>query len=248
VRTFILVVWLSFISLCFADEVDDEIRQLSVITEQFPPLNYEQNGQLTGSSSEILKLMYQQLKIEMPEIEVLPWTRAYKLAQSSDAVLLYTLSRTVAREDMFQWVGHTHSSRTIVVTYAGSGVTSFDPTVDELDRIVAVRSDASFYALDEHQYPEDKIDLVDSIVDQYRMLLEQRVKLASVSEASFLKILETEAYKDFKYETLFVLKQNQGYFGFSKSVDKRVIERMQNALDSIHQEHLVILQKYGLSY
>ena len=79
-------------------------QALTVLTEESPPFNYTREGQLTGSSTEVVREILRRLK-QPVKIEVLPWARSYKLLQSQPNVALFSTTRTPEREDQFYWVG-----------------------------------------------------------------------------------------------------------------------------------------------
>lgn len=78
---------------------------LLVLTEENPPLNYSQDGSVTGCVTEIVRRLLKTTGNESTPIELYPWARAYKVAQERDNVVLYTTARTKDRETLFKWVG-----------------------------------------------------------------------------------------------------------------------------------------------
>ncbi|NNK96304.1 MAG: transporter substrate-binding domain-containing protein, partial [Desulfobacterales bacterium] len=54
-------------------------EELTVLTENLPPLNYVDNGKLVGPSIEIVKEIQKRVGTNEP-IHVYPWARAYKIA------------------------------------------------------------------------------------------------------------------------------------------------------------------------
>lgn len=74
-----------------------------VVTEDWAPFNYQDNGQPTGFSVELLQAALALLG-EQPVIEFLPWNRAYLIAQKKPDVLIFTMARTPEREALFHWV------------------------------------------------------------------------------------------------------------------------------------------------
>ncbi len=234
--------------LAQADELPDMLTQLTVMTEDYPPLNYLENGELTGASAEILHLVYTKLGVPFPDIEVLPWSRAYHLLQTDRPGMLFTMSRTSARENLFQWAGPTHASRTFLVTYGDSGIDRYDPATEHDLPVVAVKSDVTQYAMQELGYPETKIELVDSNTTLFHMLLNKREQLFSVADSPFGVIRKTEDFRDFPFVVLATTRNSQGYFAFSQAVDPAVVRAFQQALDSVRDEQLAILSKYGLNY
>ena len=77
---------------------------LTIVTEQYPPYNYEENGVVKGMSTEVVKAVLAELAIDA-KIRVYPWARAYEMASSQKNVLIYSISRIPEREPLFQWVG-----------------------------------------------------------------------------------------------------------------------------------------------
>ena len=74
-----------------------------IVTENYPPYNYQQNDQQLGLPTDIVKMVMDASGLEY-EIQFLPWTRAYNMPLEQDNVLIYTIIRTEERESLFHWV------------------------------------------------------------------------------------------------------------------------------------------------
>jgi polar amino acid transport system substrate-binding protein len=81
-----------------------DLSPVRVVTEEFPPYNYTENGRLTGVSTEIVEALLRELGMEL-DIKSMPWARAYELARDTPNVLVYSITRTPQRESLFKWVG-----------------------------------------------------------------------------------------------------------------------------------------------
>ncbi|OZB42199.1 MAG: ABC transporter substrate-binding protein [Alishewanella sp. 34-51-39] len=79
-------------------------ESLIMYTEHFPPYSFEQNQQITGLNTELVRRSCQIANIQC-EFRLLPWLRAYEAAQKDPRAGLYSTSRNPLREDAFQWVG-----------------------------------------------------------------------------------------------------------------------------------------------
>jgi len=77
---------------------------LQVVTEEWKPYNYKENGEVTGMSTEVVKATLEKAGISY-KIDVLPWARALKKARNEPNVLIYTIVRNKAREKKFKWIG-----------------------------------------------------------------------------------------------------------------------------------------------
>ena len=79
-------------------------QTLKVLTEEFPPYNYTDNGKITGFCTEVMRAVLRETRLQ-GEFQSLPWARAYETAQSTDSVLIYSIARNPQREKLFKWVG-----------------------------------------------------------------------------------------------------------------------------------------------
>nr|WP_315848987.1 transporter substrate-binding domain-containing protein [uncultured Rhodoferax sp.] len=90
---------------------------LQALTESLPPLNYEQDGKITGFASELLDLMVADAGISLQK-QLLPWVRAYDRATKPGDTVLYSLVRTPEREPLFRWVGPIGPRRILLYKWA----------------------------------------------------------------------------------------------------------------------------------
>lgn len=77
---------------------------LKVLTEEFPPYNYTDNGKITGFATAVVRATLEEAHIE-GDFQSLPWARAYETALDGDSVLIYSIGRSPQREKLFKWVG-----------------------------------------------------------------------------------------------------------------------------------------------
>ncbi len=89
----------------------DGIIKLRAVTSPFPPLQMLEEGKPGGYAVSILESLIKKVaqNIEQPiefEIEFLPWNRAFRTTSSDlPNILFFSLARSPARENLFQWVG-----------------------------------------------------------------------------------------------------------------------------------------------
>ena len=97
-------------------------QELTILTENMPPLNYVENGVLVGPSVEIVREIQRRVGSHEP-IQVYPWARAYKMSLEQENVVLFGMTHTEARHDQFKWIGPLATKRDILVAKKGSGIT-----------------------------------------------------------------------------------------------------------------------------
>lgn len=115
--------------------------ELTILTENLPPLNFVQDGVLVGPSVEIVREIQRRVGSSEP-IEVYPWSRAYSMALSDENVVLFSTTHTGERDDKFKWVGPLATKRDILVARKGAGM-RIDSLEDaqKVQRIGTLRDD-----------------------------------------------------------------------------------------------------------
>lgn len=220
---------------------------IEIVTEQYPPFNYEQEGIVGGVSTEILKEVLKELSIET-EINVMRWSSAYRRAQRRPNVLIYSIGRTPEREDDFHWIGvvapfdiyfYSLSKRTDIIIN----------NINDLKKytIGVVRNDMR------HQYLNEiggfKIITYRGTLDIFDALIEEKIDLMPVAELNFPYIVEhaNNYMKNFK-KVFFLeeLSKDGLYMAFSKNTDLNIVEDFKKALKKIKEDGLYeeIIRKY----
>ena len=96
-------------------------QELTILTENMPPLNYVKNGVLVGPSVETVREIQRRVGSN-EEIKVYPWARAYKMSLEQENVVLFGMTHTEVRHDQFKWIGPLATKRDILVAKKGSGI------------------------------------------------------------------------------------------------------------------------------
>lgn len=82
-----------------------QAAEIKAVTQNLPPFSMMVDGKVGGFSNELLDLMLKESGVKLTNREILPWVRAYAMAQQEPNTLIYTMARTPDREKLFQWVG-----------------------------------------------------------------------------------------------------------------------------------------------
>lgn len=77
---------------------------LTIITEEWPPLNYTENGEIKGFATEVIRLVMKELKVNYP-IVVLPGNRGSNLLHKGSRVMFYSYILTPERKSLHKWIG-----------------------------------------------------------------------------------------------------------------------------------------------
>lgn len=113
-------------------------QRLTLLTEELPPLNFTDQGALTGLSVDVVHEIQRRVGNTDP-IEVVPWARGYKDIQEMPNTVLFSTTRTEDRERLFQWVGPLARWEYVFYKKRGSPI-----TLDTLDAARDVGSIATY--------------------------------------------------------------------------------------------------------
>lgn len=124
---------------------------LNVVTEELPPYNMIENGQITGLCTDLVQAALEEAGVD-GYFEMLPWARAYDLAQHVDNVLIYSMSRTPERERLFQWVGNLVSVRWYLYAHTERPVKLLNLAEGRAHQVATVNQDSGEQYLQAHGF------------------------------------------------------------------------------------------------
>ena len=225
-------------------------NNITIVTEQLPPYNYQEDGVMKGMSTEVLQAVLQELNLDIP-IKVYPWARAYRMATALENVLIYSISRIAQRESSFKWVG--------VIAPVSFGVFALkkrpDIKVNSLDglrpyKLGTVQGDA----LDQYFTKKGFTNIVKSNSKEVsmKMFLMGRSDIWSVSKQTGVYLLKKAGISpNESVREILKLKEfsagNQ-YMAFSLATKDKVVNQFKEALKSIKKKGVYqnIIKKYEI--
>ncbi len=90
--------------LCLLLSAPARADYYQVVTEEWAPYNYSENGQLTGMTTEIVRAI---MKVTGHEFTIVlaPSMRASHILKMRPRTIMYSMFRTPEREHLYKWVG-----------------------------------------------------------------------------------------------------------------------------------------------
>ena len=234
---FILMLGFSFNTL------PQDVDNLVYMTEEYPPLNYIEDGKIKGLSVELLKLMWEKMGYPEQKIEVLLWAQGYKKALENKNHVLFSTIRTKEREPLFKWVGPIAASELVLV-----GLTKNKIKINSLEdakkySIGTVREDATEQILIQAGF--SKIQPVSKIKLNIKKLKAGRIDLLIYDKRSIYNEIKDLNYDAKEFEAIFKVDAESDHFAFHRGTPDLLIKKFQKALDSLADEHQAILKKYS---
>ncbi|MEW6983882.1 substrate-binding periplasmic protein [Colwelliaceae bacterium 6471] len=218
-----------------ANSVSAFAEQISVVTEDAYPLQYERANKVKGPATELLTAMLDRAELSYT-LEVFPWPRAYKAALNQRNTLIYSIAKTPLREDKFKWVG-----KIISLDYYLFGLNSLE--VESSDSIESLKKYKIGTVRDSaiHEYFQNNnfehIQIVSYPEQNINMLQNHRIELFPANIASFKISCKKLEFNCAGIVPLYKLDapSTELYFAFSKNTDDAIVEKVKKAYQDVYR-------------
>jgi len=231
-RTFCLVAFFLITGLVINSP--GSARELVIYTEENPPANFTNNGELTGSSvavvSEILRRLNQSV-----HIKVAPWARCYNLLKSENNVVLFSAARTAEREKLFQWVGPIYVAKTGFYAKKENGF-RFESLAEikKVGAIATYKDDVREQILTSLGFTN--LDSSNSPMSNIKKLAAGRVDLWFYDNLGMPQIALRAGVDPDRLDLVYTFKAFDGYIAMSKKMPFDIVEQWQKTLDRMKQD------------
>lgn len=220
----------------FASAPPANIPHLEFVTEEFPPLNFNnKNGQADGFGSELVREIQRRNNLNAP-LTVLPWARAYKMALSQPNVGLYCTVRSDEREKLFQWIGPIGYVTSVLYATADSELhpaTLVDAKAAH--NIIALREGFNAQLL--RRLGFTNLLFATNNTDAVRLLLSGGDKaLLLISSMTIPETLAKLGLPGNAIKPLLVVTKKQLYIAFSLDTSPDLIKRFQDTLNDMKRD------------
>ena len=206
-------------------------EQLTILTENLPPLNYVDNGTLVGSSVEIVQEIQKRIGSSEP-IQVYPWARAYKMALEEENVILFGMTYTQDRSELFKWVGPLATKRDILLARkdASMPITSLEDA-KKVERIGTLRDDVRGKMLEKMGFTN--LEPVSDEQKNAQKLALGRIDLWAYKKPGFRTVCALAEVDPELFVEVAHLKKSELKIAFSKKTSDEIVGRWQKAFDEM---------------
>lgn len=233
--------WLRFaVMICLmfpfglnAQTIDD----LIFLTEQYPPYNFLEDGEVRGISVDLLMLILEHTKSKQTrnDIQLGPWARGYRTVLNRPNTCLFSMTRTDARDPLFKWVGPIILTRIALIAKKDRAI-----TIQAIKDVVPYKIGVVIDDIGEQQLQETGLPLtverlagVDVTRRSLKKLQAGRIDLWAYEEFVAKFAMETYGFDPDKYETVYTLAEGELYYACHKETPSIVIHQLQQALDDL---------------
>lgn len=237
----IILLFLWPLSLLAAPKAQPEI---TVMTEHFPPYNYQVAGEPRGMAVEVMQAVLDELAIDT-EFHFMPWARAYRKASSEKNVLIFSIARIAQREAKFQWVGEVAPYHTAIYKLSRNPLQIEQLSDAKPYRIGVSQEDVIYTYLRSRGF--ENLEVIGSDLLNIQKLRYERVPLIAYDEAAFRFAMAGDPRPD-RFERVLDLPALSGslYMAFSLGTSPDVVQRFREALAEVKRDgrYDAILQRY----
>ncbi len=201
--------------------------ELTILTENLPPLNYVEDGVLVGPSVEIVKEIQRRVGSH-EEIKVYPWARAYKMALKDENVVLFGTTHTKVRHDKFKWVGPLATKRDILVARRGSGIEIKSlEDAKKVKRIGTLRDDTRERLLKSLGFTN--LEPVSDEQKNAQKLVLGRIDLWTYKKPGLRTVCKLAGVDYNEIEEVYHLREINVDIAFSKKTSDSIVQKWRNA-------------------
>jgi polar amino acid transport system substrate-binding protein len=226
-----------FVAVLFSVKTFAE-SPLTVVTESLPPMQYLADGELVGGASEIVKAVLRKSGLNI-DIQIMPWARAYSMAQENSNTLIYSIHRTPFREDKFHWlgpVGDLHVALLELAPSAGHHINSIEDAKDFL--VGVVRHSSPHEYLLRKGFTEDKnLFLFGSREQEKRLFVNRKIDFILSYTAGMDFKLGDLGYQQQQVQVAYVdpeLSQKL-YLAASLKTDEKLLDKLKKSMQDVMQ-------------
>jgi polar amino acid transport system substrate-binding protein len=210
-----------------------------IMTEDWRPYNYEEQGVPKGLAVDTLVLMLQRVGSQQGrgDIHFYPWERGYQTIQMLPRVILFSMTRTPERDPLFKWVGpladNTVSlfalkSRHIVVNSAA------DLKKFKIDTYVG--SVSGELLVTKFGLKPDGLDRSNTQATSLQKVMLGRGDMFPASVPTLQQMCATLPCKLDDFEPVFELNRAHLYYALSKDTPDAVVAQLQKSFDELKAE------------
>ncbi|KQC11550.1 MAG: hypothetical protein APR54_10765 [Candidatus Cloacimonas sp. SDB] len=211
-----------------------EAVDLEIYTEDYPPLNFSQDGIVTGLATEVVRELMHRTGTS-GNISLVSWEEGYNAAMKNPNTAIFSITMTPERKEKFQWVGPLAELNTNFYALPGAGLTIAN--LDDARKIEKIATVKDYYTqeiLEQERftnlesYANEEIALEKVLSGEAQLFVSNNTALP----ASLQKIgVELDAL-----EKIFTLSIDLVYIAFSHDIPSALVAEWQKNLNEMKQD------------
>lgn len=210
------------------------LAALSIYTEEWAPISFSVDGKPDGLAVQVVQEIQKRVKNQDP-IKVVPWARGWKIMTEQPNTVLFAMTRTPAREQLFSMIGPIATGT--INFYALKDSPLYIGSIDDAKQAKAVgvyRSSVEDQLLMEHQFTNIAPSTTPLL--SAKQLMKKRIDLWCNTNLTAPSILAEAGASMDDVKSLYTISENHLYISFSKGTPNKEIEQWKEALIDINAD------------
>jgi polar amino acid transport system substrate-binding protein len=244
---------ISLLFCLFSQSAQAFNTQLTIVSEDVPPLQIQKDGKAhSGVMVELVEMMLKEANLTAT-IEIYPWARSYALALTRPNTLIFSILRGKDRENKFKWIGKLFAIDSFLATLKSNT----DIHVNSLDdakkyTVGAIRDDlAESYLLKHGFIPQQHLYLSSQYPVLWQMLYNGRTDLAFTNSIVWRHEIESAGLNSDDVKLIYKIPNisSELYIAANLDTDDTIIFKLRAALNTIKVDgrYQQLLDKWQLT-
>lgn len=211
-----------------------DTADLKILTEEYAPLSFMENGEITGLSTEVARELLKRIGTDN-QIQMETWEEGYKTVLTKPNVVLFSMAMTPERKNLLQWVGPIVSQDANLYARKGSGIKI--KAMEQAKKIKKIATVTEYYT--EQTMKKEGFTNLESCASEeiaVRKLLNGEVQLFTSSNTSMPALLEKVGGTMDDVENVLTMSTDLLYIAFSKGTSPDIIALWQEKLDEMKRD------------
>jgi len=189
------------------------------------------DGKLMGPSVEIVQEIQKRIG-STEQIQVYPWARAYKIALDEENIILFGMTQTKQRQEMFKWVGPLAVKRDILIAQKEANIKI--STLDDAKKVMRIgtlRDDTREQLLKREGF--ENLESVSNEQRNAQKLAMGRIDLWAYKKPGFITVCRLAGVDPNDLEEVYHLRQIEVSIAFSKKTSDTIVARWNKAFQAM---------------
>lgn len=205
-------------------------QELTILTEDSPPFQYQENGKIIGIASDIVAAVF--AKAALPyKHEMIPWQRAYSKAKDEANTCVYSTTLTDERKPLFKWVSPLVSNDWVIMVPSDSKITATNLNELKGTTIGGYIGDAVADYLKKEGH---KVDEAANDTQNAKKLATKRIEAWATSSVVGPFLAKKDGITNIKH--LFTFRQTTMGIACNKNVSDDIISKLSKALEALRAD------------
>lgn len=220
---------------CVAADQPISAKDLTYITEQFPPYNFQEDGNLQGISIDLLEEIWDEIGINLNRsvIKLLPWKEGYQKTLDETNTVLFSTARLQQREQLFKWAGPIGPIRNVLLAKKDKNLDISSAEDLRKYKIGAINEDSALQMLVDKGVKKEDLVLESASSQLIEMLQNGSIDAWAYGDTAGIWLIKKSGAKASDYKAAYVLGQIDYYYAFNKETPDYIVQSFQQALDHI---------------